>query len=121
MIRHRLTRCVAAALMVGVASDLAAQPAAVRVLKISSGPAGSETNGNFALSDERSVFSRTDDREVLVLFQWEGVPGPHRLVAQWRSPDSAVTSNSSIDYIARAQRFGAYWSLPLSPSMTTWP
>src|SRR5712671_6376917 len=94
----------------------------VHVLKISSGPSGSDVNGTFVLTSERSVFSRTDDREVVVLFLWDGVPGAHRLVAQWRSPDSAATSNSAVDYIARAQRFGAYWSLPLSASMTlgTW-
>jgi hypothetical protein len=99
------------------------QPAPpVHVLTISSGPSGSEINGNFVLASERSIFNRNDDREVLVLFQWDGVPGAHRLVAQWRSPDSAATSNSAIDYVARAPRFGAYWSLPLSPSMTlgTW-
>jgi len=79
-------------------------------------------NGTFALTSERSTFNRNDDREVIVLFEWDGVPGAHRLVAQWRSPDSAVTSNSAIDYVARAERFGAYWSLPLSASMSlgTW-
>src|SRR2546427_2970830 len=95
------------------------QPAvSIHVLKISSGPSGSEVNGTFALTSERSTFNRNDDREVIVLFEWDGVPGAHRLVAQWRSPDSAVTSNSAIDYVARAQRFGAYWSLPLSASMS---
>ncbi len=99
------------------------QPAvSIHVLKISSGPSGSEVNGTFALTSERSTFNRNDDREVIVLFEWDGVPGAHRLVAQWRSPDSAVTSNSAIDYVARAERFGAYWSLPLSASMSlgTW-
>ena len=94
----------------------------VQVLKVSSGPSGSEVNGNFVLTSERSVFNRNDGREVIVLFQWDAVPGPHRLVAQWRSPDSATTSSSTVNYIAREQRFGAYWSLPLSSSMTlgTW-
>ena len=99
------------------------QPAIpVQVLKISSGPSGSEINGNFVLTSERSVFNRNDDREVIVLFQWEAVPGAHRMVAQWRSPDSGMTSSSTVNYIAKEQRFGAYWSLPLSASMTlgTW-
>ena len=94
-----------------------APPPAIHVVTISSGPSGSEINGNFVLSSERSIFNRASDREVLALFQWDGAAGPHRLVAQWRSPDSAVTSNSAIDYVARTPRFGAYWSLPLSPSM----
>lgn len=99
------------------------QPAPpVHIVKISSGPSGSDVNGPFVLTSERSIFNRQDDREVIVLFQWDGIPGAHRLVAQWRSPDSALTSNSAVDYVARAQRFGAYWSLPLSPTMTlgTW-
>jgi hypothetical protein len=104
--------------------QLAAQQPAlpVQVLKVSSGPSGSEVNGNFVLTSERSVFNRNDDRQVIVLFQWDAVPGPHRLVAQWRSPDSATTSSSTVNYIAKGQRFGAYWSLPLSASMTlgTW-
>jgi hypothetical protein len=74
------------------------------------------------LTSERSIFNRQDDREAIVLFQWDGIPGAHRLVAQWRSPDSALTSNSAVDYVAKAQRFGAYWSLPLSATMSlgTW-
>jgi hypothetical protein len=94
----------------------------VHVLRISSGPSGSNVNGTFVLASERSIFNRQDDREVIVLFEWDGIPGAHRLGALWRSPDSALTSNSAVDYVARAQRFGAYWSLPLSPSMMlgTW-
>lgn len=101
-----------------------ASPAAapIHVLTIAAGPAGGVTNGTFALSSERSIFSRVDDREVIVYFTWEGVPGAHRLAAQWRSPDGAASANSNVDYTASAARFGAYWSLPLQPTMTlgTW-
>jgi hypothetical protein len=94
----------------------------VQVLKISAGPAGAESNGVFALSEERSVFSRSTDREVIVFFHWENVAGPHKLVAQWRSPDGGASSISAIDYNATDKRFGAYWRLPLSPAMPlgTW-
>jgi hypothetical protein len=45
------------------------QPAVrVHVLKISSGPSGGQVNGTFVLTSERSIFNRTDDREVIVLF-----------------------------------------------------
>jgi hypothetical protein len=58
----------------------ATTPAApLHVLKIASGPAGVEANGGFRFNEERSTFSRSDDREVVVFFQWEGVPGPHKL------------------------------------------
>ena len=109
-------------LLAGEAFGLDTEPPRVRVLKISCGPSGQEANGNFVLSPERSIFNRTDDHNVIVLFEWEGTAGGHRLVAQWRSPDSALTSTSAIDYIAKAERFGAYWKLPLSASMAlgTW-
>jgi hypothetical protein len=96
--------------------------APVHVLKIAAGPTGMETNSTFTLTEERTVFSRSDDREVVVFFQWDGVAGAHKLVAQWRSPDGGLTSSSAIDYVAKDRRFGAYWRLTLSPSMPlgTW-
>jgi hypothetical protein len=108
--------------MILTASSFAQQLAPVRVLSITAGPAGSENNGGFVLHEERSVFSRATDREVIVLFQWEDVPGAHKLVAQWRSPDGAAIVNSAIDYKAAEKRFGALWRLPTSPSMSlgTW-
>jgi len=103
-----------------LAQSSAAPP--LHVLKITSGPAGIESQGTFVLTEERSVFSRTSDREVIVLFQWDGVPGPHKLVAQWRSPDGGLTSTSTVDYVARDRRFGGYWRLTIAPTMPlgTW-
>ena len=121
MVQSVSLRALGLALAVAGVPQAAQQPT-VHVLRISSGPAGSNVNGEFALTAERSTFNRSDDREVIVLFLWDGVPGAHRLVAQWRSPDSAVTASSAIDYVAKAARFGAYWSLPLSSAMAlgTW-
>ena len=91
-------------------------------MRIAGGPSGAETDGTFVFREERSIFSRTDDREVIVLFQWDGAPGSHKLVAQWRSPDGGLTSTSAIDYVAKESRFGAYWRFALSPTMPvgTW-
>jgi len=96
--------------------------APLHVLKIAAGPTGAESNGTFSLTEERAVFSRVNDREVIVFFQWDGVPGAHKLVAQWRSPDGGLTSSSAIDYVAKDRRFGAYWRLSLSPTVPlgTW-
>jgi len=93
-----------------------------KVLKISAGPAGGEANGTFALTEERSVFSRSTDKQVVVFFQGEAKAGPHKLVAQWRSPDGSVSSSSALDYLAPGPRFGANWPLYLSPTMPlgTW-
>ena len=60
------------------------------MLKIFAGPAGKEADGAFVLTEERTIFGRDDDREVIVMFEWDGVPGPHKLVAQWRSPDGSL-------------------------------
>ena len=94
----------------------------LRVLKISAGPAGADKNGVFTLTEERSIFSRTTDREVIVFFQWEGAPGLHKLVAHWRSPDGAVSATSAMDYPAKDRRFGAYWPMHLSSTtaLGTW-
>ena len=101
---------------------LAEQPVPLHVLKIAAGPAGEPSNGRFVLAEERTVFSRTDDKEVIVSFEWEGAPGQHKLVAQWRSQDGGATSSSVVDYTAKTRRFGAYWSLPMSSSVPlgTW-
>ena len=106
-----------------VAVALYAQNApTVQVLKIAAGPSGAEANGVFTLSEERARFSRIEDREVFVHFQWEGLPGTHRLEAVWRSPDGTSTANSVVEYAAKTRRFGAYWRFMLSPTMQlgTW-
>jgi S1-C subfamily serine protease len=102
---------------VGLRQVATSQPASLRVLRIVAGPAGTESGGTFVLTEERSVFSVTSDREVIVHFEWEGTPGQHKLVAQWRSPDGGLTSTSAIDYAAADRRFGAYWRLGLVPTM----
>ena len=93
----------------------------LRVIRIAAGPAGSnERSGKFL---ERSIFNRSDDHEVIVLFQWDKeLPGAHKLVAQWRSPDGGRSSSSAIDYVARDRRFGGYWRLALAPTtqLGTW-
>jgi hypothetical protein len=107
-------------LCIGATTRPLALPAQqLHVLKITSGPAGSEVNGTFVLSEERASFSRMNDKEVIVYFMWEGTPGPHKLVATWRSPDGGLSSSSAIDYVAKDRRFGAYWRFTLAPTLPT--
>lgn len=101
-------------LVVSGALTSAEQRGPVQVVKIAAGPAGTEANGVFALSEERSVFSRTTDREVIVFFQWEDVPGAHALIARWSSVNGGAAASSAIDYRATDKRFGAYWRIPLT-------
>jgi hypothetical protein len=46
----------------------------------------------------------------------------HRMTAQWKSPDGASSTTSPVQYEAKDRRFGAYWSLSLSPALAagTW-
>ena len=80
------------------------QPECQYVSYTLSGPSGSDVNGTFVLTSngQSSIATMT---EIIVLFERDGLPGPHRLVAQWRSQTQPL--NSAIDYVA-AQRFGAY-------------
>ncbi len=96
-------------------------PATFVVKRVAAGPRGSEAGGEFRLDQERTTFSRSSDTQVVVHFVWEGVPGPHRLGARWRSPTGGLAI-SEVEYTARDRRFGAYWTLPISPSMPlgTW-
>ena len=117
----RASLFVAVIVLCGAVS-VAQQVPQLHVLRISAGPSGVEEKGAFRLTEERSVFSRTDDKEVIVYFQWEGVPGRHLLEAVWRSPDGSSSSKSTIDYTAKDRRFGAYWRFTITPDMRlgTW-
>jgi hypothetical protein len=87
------------------------------VLRIVTGPQGAEVNGSYRLDEERTRFDPATDKQVVVLFEWQGAAGAHRLAVKWSSPDGAVSTSSAIDYMAKDRRFGAYWTLPLSASM----
>ena len=86
------------------------------VLRIAAGPHGEIRNGNFVLDEERTQFDPAKDKQVVVFFQWQGQPGIHRMTAQWKSPDGASSTTSPVQYEAKDRRFGAYWSLNLSPT-----
>ena len=99
----------------------ARQAPVVHVLRIQVGPSGEESGGSFVFTEERSTLSRSSDREVIASFLWDGTPGPHRLVATWRSPDGTLSSSSTIEYVAKDRRFGASWRLSLTPATPLGP
>jgi hypothetical protein len=94
----------------------------LRLISTGVGPGGAVRDGVFVLSEERSTFSRTDDKELVVTFQWEGKPGVHRMIATWRGPDGTLSSSAPVEYEATDRRFGAYWHFSLSPNtaLGTW-
>ena len=89
----------------------------LRLISGAVGPGGTVIDGKFVLSQERSAFSRQEDKELVVTFQWEGIPGVHRMIATWRGPDGTVSSSAPIEYEAKDRRFGAYWKFSLAPTM----
>lgn len=91
----------------------------LRLISAGVGPGGTVSDGRFVLSEERTAFSRVEDTELVVTFQWEGTPGVHRMIATWRGPDGTVSSSAPIEYQAKDRRFGAYWRFSLSPTMAT--
>jgi hypothetical protein len=96
-------------------SSQAQTPATYRVVRIAAGPRGSTSGNEYRLEEERTTFSRARDTQAIVYFQWEGQPGSHRLSGRWQGP-SGTSTTSEFEYRAESQRFGAYWTLPLSPS-----
>jgi hypothetical protein len=64
---------LAATVVIG-ALPSAQQIPSITVLRIAAGPGGTESQGAFVLSEERDVFSRASDREVVVVVQWEECP-----------------------------------------------
>jgi hypothetical protein len=100
-----------------------AQPAQpVTVLRAAVGPSGQLRNGDYVLDEERATFDPEKDKQVVVLFQWQGAPGAHRMVVSWKSPDGASSTTKPVEYVARDGRFGGYWPLNLSSSTAigTW-
>lgn len=109
-------------LLSGAKQNPAPPPAPLTVLRITAGPHGEVRNGSFVIDEERTQFDPAKDKEVFVFFLWQGQPGMHRMTAQWKAPDGASSTTSPVQYEATDRRFGAYWSLTLSPTSTagTW-
>lgn len=77
-----------------------------------SGPGGTETNGSFVLSEQRAVFNRSEDREVVVTFQWDGGARSPSALRHLEEPGRERHLEFR-DRLRRegARRFGAYWTL----------
>lgn len=84
------------------------------LLRSVSGTKGLEENGRFLIQDPRAVFYIPDDRQMLFYFEWQGLPGLHRLEGAWIDPAGKVAGVSAFDYEARDRRFAGRWVLPLS-------
>lgn len=113
----RLTACVLLLAPPAAAAPDRSVRTGFRIVRVAAGPSGSVIGGQFVLDEERSTFSRRKDSQVIVTFRWEGEPGLHHLAGRWQGPAGAPSSSSEFDSKAPGREFGAYWSLPLTPSM----
>lgn len=74
------------------------------------------------MEDPRAVFQAGKDRQVLVLFEWQGTAGRHRCEGLWKDPTGNVVFTSQSEADARGPRFWVYWglSLPDQVAVGTW-
>jgi len=89
-----------------------------RVVRSVSGSRGSEQGGRFVVDDPRTIFYVPADTQVIVYFEWDGPLGPHHFEGYWRDPERKAVIISDFKYEAKQKRFGGYWSLNLTPTIT---
>ncbi len=87
-----------------------------------SGSRGAPEGQRFLMEDPRTQFQAGKDRQVLVLFEWQGPVGRHHCEGAWKDPGGRVVFTSTADVDARGPRFSVYWglSLPDTVAAGTW-
>jgi len=110
-------------LVVGDALPLLAQAAGrFHLVRSVSGSRGTQDGNRFLIEDPRVAFQAGTDRQVLVLFEWDGPAGMHRCEGRWKDPSGNVAFTSASDIEAAGPRFGVYWglSIPDTVAAGTW-
>jgi len=110
---------LAAVSVVSSAHTLAEGASRFRLIRSSSGSRGTQQGDRFLIEDPRSVFQRGQDRQVVVLFEWQGPPGRHRFEGLWKDPAGRVVFTSVSELSARGPRFAVYWGLSLPDAVAT--
>lgn len=87
-----------------------------KVLRSIAGTSGKEVSGRLVIDDPRTVFYLGTDHKVIVYFEWEGPPGPHKFEGIWKNTESKVALISDFQYVAPGKQFSGYWSMLLSGS-----
>ena len=93
-------------------------PAALRLMRSTSGSAGSTRGGRFHVEDPRSAFEVPNDKQLVVSFEWEGASGTYLLESAWKDPTGAVTLQPKVEVKGTGGRVASYWLLALPSSMT---
>lgn len=118
MLSISLIAALAAPLSAQTGGGVAAGEPRFRVVRSVSGSRGSEQSGRFVVDDPRTIFYVPADTQVIVYFEWDGPLGPHHFEGYWRDPEGKAVIISDFRYEAKQKRFGGYWSLNLTPTIT---
>src|SRR5688500_15103608 len=104
-----------ATILLAQAAATVAEAAPVRLVRATLG-------SRYVIADPRNAFTAGVDRQVIVLFEWEGTPGTHECVVTWKDPTGLTVLASPYTQRATAPRFSVYWTLtlPEAPRLGMW-
>jgi S1-C subfamily serine protease len=95
----------------------------VRMVRSVAGTKGETRGGTYVILDPRTTFYVSDDRQVIVYFEWEAPKGTHHCEGTVKGPNGQLAVMSSFDYPATQTKFGGFWTMPLlentSPGLWT--
>ncbi|MGE0453977.1 MAG: hypothetical protein AB7O37_11360 [Vicinamibacteria bacterium] len=101
------------------AAQEAAREPSFRLLRSTSGSKGALRSGRYEVEDPRSTFSLPSDRQIIVYFDWEAVPGVYRFEGRWKDPTGKVVLVAPVDQEVTARQLGLYWTLALPERTAT--
>lgn len=108
-----------AAVLAGPWTGQQASAEPVQLVRVTSGPSGTEQGGRFVIDEPRTTFSAATDTQVIVYFEWQATPGKHRFEGVWRNPAGEIEVITRFDYEAADKQFGGVYKLPLTSTMKT--
>ena len=94
-----------------------------RFIKSVSGTKTLQEGASPVIEDPRTDFyvphENQGDKQVLVYFTWEGPLGRHHFEGLWKNPEGKVMVVSEFSYTTERRRFGGYFTMLLTETITT--
>jgi S1-C subfamily serine protease len=90
-----------------------------RMVRATAGTKGVEQNGQFFMTDPRTIFHLSDDHKVIVEFEWDGPLGPHKFEGLWKDPNGKVAIVSDFQFEPKTSPFAGYFTMLIDESATT--
>ena len=90
-----------------------------RAIRTTSGTKGIQRDGRFLIEDPRTQFNPTQDRKIIVYFEWEGPVGQHKFEALWKNPAGKVVVVTDFDFAPPKSPFSGYWTMLLDENAPT--